>query len=141
MSQFHDWPRITTSFLIKFLNFQEIIISTSYFYRIKIVRAMWHTFDILALRILTGKEHPQIKLLRLRKVWIWTFWLLIHQIKSLQEVFKLKQNFQKNEAVTGKTPFFVIGPFCTPHSIWLNIAFWQGSFVWKCCVFNLSTLN
>ena len=34
-----------------------------------------------------------------------------------------KQNFQKNKVVTGKTPFFVIGPFCTHHSICLNIGF------------------
>ena len=26
-------------------------------------------------------------------------------------VLKLKQNFQKKKVVTGKTPFFVIGPF------------------------------
>ena len=32
-------------------------------------------------------------------------------------------NFQKNKVVTGKTPFFAIGPFCTHHSIWLLI--WQ----------------
>ena len=39
------------------------------------------------------------------------------------EVLKLKQNFQKNEVVTGQTPFLVfIGPFCT-HSICLNIGF------------------
>ena len=29
--------------------------------------------------------------------------------------------------VTGKTQFFVIDPFCTPHSIWRNINFWQSS--------------
>ena len=34
---------------------------------------------------------------------------------------KLKQNFQKNKAVTGKTPFFVIGPFFTQHSICLKL--------------------
>ena len=28
----------------------------------------------------------------------------------------MKQNFLKNKAVTGKTPFFVIGPFYTHHS-------------------------
>ena len=33
-----------------------------------------------------------------------------------KEVLKLKQHFQKNKAVTGKTPFFVKGPFCTPYS-------------------------
>ena len=29
----------------------------------------------------------------------------------------MKQNFQKNKAVTGKTPFFEIDLFCTPHSV------------------------
>ena len=43
--------------------------------------------------------------------------------------------------VTGKTPYFSIGPFCTPHSIFLNIGFWQSSFVWKCYVANLNTFN
>ena len=38
-------------------------------------------------------------------------------------IFKLKQNLQKNKVVTGKTPFFVIGPFCTHRSICLNIGF------------------
>ena len=45
-------------------------------------------------------------------------------IKSLWEVLKLKQNFQKNKVVTSKTAFFVIGPFCTSHFICLNIGFW-----------------
>ena len=38
---------------------------------------------------------------------------MVHQIISLQEVIKLKQNFQKlkNKVVTGKTPSFVIGAF------------------------------
>ena len=36
----------------------------------------------------------------------------------------LKQNFQKNTVDTGKTTFFVIDPFCTPHSICLNIGQW-----------------
>ena len=61
-----------------------------------------------------------------------------YQINSLYEVLKVKQNFQK-KTVTGKTPFFVIGSFCIPHSICLSIGFWQSSFVYKCCVFNLST--
>ena len=38
-------------------------------------------------------------------------------------VLKLKQNFQKNKIVIGKTPFFVIGPFCTHHSFALTLAF------------------
>ena len=93
------------------------------------------------LRILTGKKHRQIKLQRLQKLRIWAFESLVHQINSLWEVLKLKQNFQKNKVVNGKTPFFVIGPFCTHHSICLNIGFWYGSFVWKWCVFNLSAFN
>ena len=40
-----------------------------------------------------------------------------------KKVLKLKQYFQKNKAVTGKTPFFVIGPFGTPHFIYLSIGF------------------
>ena len=35
------------------------------------------------LRILSGEKHSQIKLLRLRKVGIWTFRSLVHQINSL----------------------------------------------------------
>ena len=44
----------------------------------------------------------------------------------------------KNKVVTGKTLFFVIGPFCTHYSICLNIGLWYVSFVWKWCAFNLS---
>ena len=32
------------------------------------------------LRILTGKKHPKIKLQRLRKIRLWTFGSLVHQI-------------------------------------------------------------
>ena len=38
---------------------------------------------------------------------------------------KTGTNFPKNKAVTGKTPLFVIGPFCSRHSIYLNIGFRQ----------------
>ena len=34
------------------------------------------------LRILTGKKHPKIKLQHLRKIRIWTFGSLVHQINS-----------------------------------------------------------
>ena len=91
--------------------------------------------------ILTGKNHRAIKLQRLRKVRIWAFGSLVHQIKSWQDVFKLTQNLQKNKAVTGRTPFFLISPFCSHHFICLNIGFWYGSYVWKWCVFNLSAFN
>ena len=59
------------------------------------------------LRILTWKKHLKIKLQYLRKVRIWTFESLLHQINSFEEALKLKQIFQKNKAVTGKTPIFV----------------------------------
>ena len=55
-----------------------------------------------------------------------------------------KLNFQKNKVVSGNplsSPVFVVDPFCTPHSICLNIGFWKGSFVWKCGVFRDSTFN
>ena len=86
-------------------------------------------------------KHPKIKLQHFWKVWIWTFELFLHQINSIYEVPKLKQNFRKRKVVTGKTLFVVIGQFCTPHSICLNIGFWQSSFVRKCYVVNLSTFN
>ena len=60
---------------------------------------------------------------------------------SLYKVLIPRQYFQKNKVVTSKTTFFVISLFRVPHSIYLNFAFWQGSFVWKCWVLNLSTLN
>ena len=46
---------------------------------------------------------------------------MVHQISTFKEVHKLKQNFQENKIANGKTPFYVIGPFCTHHSICLNI--------------------
>ena len=98
-------------------------------------------FSQRSLRILIGKKHPKIKLQHLRKIRIWTFGSLLHQVNSFQEVLKLKQIFEKSEAVIGKTPLFVIGQFCSRHSICLNIGFWQGSFGSKWCVFNLSVFN
>ena len=75
------------------------------------------------LRILTGKKHHQIRLQRLQQVQIWVFELLAQQINSLQEVLKLKHSFRKNKVVTGKTPLFLLGLFCSHHSICLNIGF------------------
>ena len=85
------------------------------------------------LRILTWKKHPKIKLQRLRRIQIWTFRWLLHQIYSFKEVLKLERIFQKQKVVTGKTPLFVIGPLCSRHSICVNIGFWQSSFEWKWC--------
>ena len=126
------------------------------------------------LRILRQKQHLQIRLQRLRKVWTWTLVSLVHQINStaskvsqywvfLVRIFQPntgkyapektpyldtfhavlfirgsenETRFSKNKAVTGKTLFFAIGPFCIHHSICFNIGFWCGSFVWKWCIFN-----
>ena len=73
--------------------------------------------------ILIGKKNPKMKFQRLGKIRIWTFASLVHQINSFQEVLKLETIFQKNKVVTGKDTFFVIGPFCSRHSICLNIGF------------------
>ena len=35
----------------------------------------------------------------------------------------MKQNFQKNKVVTGQTPFFVTGSFCTTHCVILTSNF------------------
>ena len=94
-----------------------------------------------SLRILTGKKHPKIKLQRLGKKRIWTFGSLVHQINFFEEVLKLEKIFKKNKVVAGKTPFFAMGPFCSRHSICLNIGFWQSSFEWKWCASNLSRFN
>ena len=114
------------------------------FYRTLPVGCLWsqqRAFHYNQLIILRGKKHLQIKLQRFRKVSIMTFEQLVHQSNSLYKVLKMKLNFHKKKVVTSKSPFFVIGPFLTPHSICLNIGFWQSSFAWKCCVVNLSTFN
>ena len=94
----------------------------------------------LFLRILTGKKLCEIKLQLLQKVQIWVFGLLVQQINSLKEVLT-ETKFSKNEVVTGKTPLFLIDPFCSHNVICFNISFWHGSFEWKRCVFNLSAFN
>ena len=35
----------------------------------------------------------------------------------------MKQNFQKNKVVTGQTPLFVTGSFCTTHCVILTLNF------------------
>ena len=64
------------------------------------------------------KESNQIQLQRLQKVRIW-----VQQINYITEVLKLKQKLQKNKVITGKTLFFVVGPFLTHHFICLRIDF------------------
>ena len=80
------------------------------------------SFGKYNLRILKGKKHAKINLQRLRKIRIWTFGSLVHQINSYIEVLKLQQIFQKNKAVTGKTPLFVKGPFVVAILFVLTLA-------------------
>ena len=47
---------------------------------------------------------------------------MVHQINSKYEAPKLKQEFRKGKVGDGRTSFFVIGPFCTPHSFVLTLA-------------------
>ena len=35
----------------------------------------------------------------------------------------LKSDFQKNKVGSGKTPFFVVGPLCTPILFVITLAF------------------
>ena len=61
--------------------------------------------------------------------------ILIWVVDTLSQVFitgcYCQINVLKNKVVRGKkSPFFVIGPSCTPHSICLHIGFWQDRFVW-----------
>ena len=51
------------------------------------------------------EKAPSNETQHFQKIRIWTFAWLVYQINSLYEVLKLKQNFQKNKVVTGKTPF------------------------------------
>ena len=51
------------------------------------------------------------------------FWVVGTSNQLFIAGYYTETNFQKNMADTGKTTFFVIGPFCTPHSICLNIDF------------------
>ena len=41
---------------------------------------------LIGLRILTGKKHPKIKLQRLRKMRMYTFRLLVHQINNIKNI-------------------------------------------------------
>ena len=77
----------------------------------------------MLLRILTGKTHLQIKLKRLRKVCMWVFARTSSQLFIRGFYTEIKFPKKKNKAVFGQTPFFVIGPFYTPHSIYLSIGF------------------
>ena len=53
-------------------------------------------------------------------VYIWAIGA-INQVFIRVSYTRIK--FSKNELVSGKSRFFAIGLFCTPHSICLNIGF------------------
>ena len=50
-------------------------------------------------------------------------WIAVTSNKLFIRGFKLKQNFQKNKVVPGKTSFLMIGSFCILHSICRNTGF------------------
>ena len=83
------------------------------------------------------EEAPSNKAWTLSKSINMDIWVLVQQINFLFEVLKLKQNFRKSKEVTGKTLFFVIGAFCTPHFICLDIGFWQSNFFMEIFGFQL----
>lgn len=66
---------------------------------------------------------PSNESLTLSKSMNTDIWVLGTSNKLFTRGFKLKQSFVKNKVITDKTPFFVIGQFCTPHPICFNIGF------------------
>ena len=74
------------------------------------------------LRMLTGTRRAQINALNAFEKYEYGY-LSGWDIKST-----LYKGFFK-KIVTGKTPFYVMGSFCTSHAICLNNGFWQSSFV------------
>ena len=90
----------------------------------------------MLLRILTGKTHLQIKLKCLRKVCIWAFARTSSQlfIRGFYTEIKFPK---KNKAVFGQTPFFVIGPFYTPHSIYLIALTFSRTILYESVVFSI----
>ena len=47
---------------------------------------------------------------------------MVYLVNSVEGAITLKQNFQQNKVVIGKTLFFVIGSFGTSDSIFLTLA-------------------
>ena len=87
------------------------------------------------------KKHPQIKLRvyeKLENGYLGSWYVA----STLSNRFLYSNKiFKKNKAASEKAPFFVIGLFYNLHSICLSTGFWQGRFVWKCCVFDLGTAS
>ena len=60
-------------------------------------------------------------------------WAVATLNKLFLKGFYTQCQFSKTRLVSGKFPLFMIGPFCTPHTICLNIVFLQDSPAWKFC--------
>ena len=97
----------------------------------------WPWDSQIAVRDTHREKAPLDKASTLSKSMNMDIWVVGRSNQLFILVSKLEKNFRKKKVATGKTLFFVVGPFCTPHSIYLNIGFWQSSLVWKCCVVNL----
>ena len=52
-------------------------------------------------------------------------WAVAPLNKLFLKGFYTQFQFSKTRVVSGKFPLFMIGPFCTPHTICLNIVFLQ----------------
>ena len=94
------------------------------------------------LRIFTGKNRRQFNSSDYKKYKYGHLGYWYIKSTFYKRFLNWKKIFKKIKyVVTGKTPFFVIGPSPSHKSICLKIGFWYGSFVWKRCVFNLNDFN
>ena len=66
--------------------------------------------------MLKGKTHPKINS-SAHETYEYGYLDNWYAKSDIDEVFIFELNFQKNKLVMGKTPLFVISPFCTPCSI------------------------
>ena len=92
-------------------------------------------------RILKGKTTPSNKTLTVTKSIIMDTWVVGTLNKLFVRYCQSENEFSKKESCQWQNSVFCARSICTFHSICHNIGFWQGSFVWKYCVFNHSTFN
>ena len=90
----------------------------------------------------TQRENvPPNKTQALTKCWNMNIWV----VGTIDQLFKRgscnKVKLSKNTVVSGKTLFFVIGPFYTTHSIRHIISFWLGCFCMEIYVFKCSSFK
>ena len=87
------------------------------------IRTIQLQLYLLAITSQCREKAPSNKTPALTKIMNMDIWVVGTLNQLFVRVPKLKQIFQKNKVVTGKAPFFAIGPFCTHHSICLNTGF------------------